>query len=199
MAVGVEQHRDQHRRVIRRPAMPIGPIPGTKPRQIQLIDHVDHEPHQMIRRQPIPHIRRQQEHLPTTRGDEVEPHNQILVATRNLITPPCQDPFMQQPRRRLLHKHLRAAPPGIESLLRKHVLATADGSAVCGQVPSVNTGFVQQTRTRQSGSFDDLYSNVVQQRTAPHDTPNDRRKPRDVAGDRQQLRAIGMPIPRMSA
>ena len=30
------------------PAMPISAIRGTKPRQVQLIDHVDHEPRQMI-------------------------------------------------------------------------------------------------------------------------------------------------------
>jgi hypothetical protein len=100
MAVGVEQHRDQHRRVIRRPAMPIGPIRGTEPRQIQLIDHVDHEPHQMIRRQPIPHIRRQQEQLPTIRGNEVEPHGQIFIATSRPITQARANPFMKQARTR---------------------------------------------------------------------------------------------------
>ena len=40
---------------------------------------VDHEPRQMIRRQPIPHVRRQQEPLLTTTFDEVLSHLGILL------------------------------------------------------------------------------------------------------------------------
>ncbi len=95
-AVRIQQHRDQHRRVIRRPAVPISPIRGPEPRQVQLVDHIDQEPRKVIRRQPVPHIRRQQEHLITVTSDEVEPHHGILAATRDRSTQPRQP----SPRRR---------------------------------------------------------------------------------------------------
>jgi hypothetical protein len=45
----MQQHRNQHRRVMRRTAMPISAIRSREPRQVHLIDHVDHvdhKPHQ---------------------------------------------------------------------------------------------------------------------------------------------------------
>jgi hypothetical protein len=63
--------RGHQRRVVRRAAMTIRPIRGIERRQIHRRDRVDHEPRQMIRRQPFPHVRRQQKTLLTATFDEV--------------------------------------------------------------------------------------------------------------------------------
>ena len=75
----VQHQRHHHRRLIRRPAMTVRPVRRIERRQIQVAHSVDHEPRQMIRRQPIPHIRRQQESLLTTALNEVLRHTGILL------------------------------------------------------------------------------------------------------------------------
>jgi hypothetical protein len=59
--------------------MTIGPIGGIKRRQVHLRHRVDHKPRQMIGRQPLPHIRRQQESLLTPIFDEVLRHAGIPI------------------------------------------------------------------------------------------------------------------------
>jgi hypothetical protein len=59
----VQQQRDHHRRVIGRPRPAIPPIGRIKPVEVHLADGVDHEPREVILRQPIPNIRRHQEVL----------------------------------------------------------------------------------------------------------------------------------------
>ena len=77
-AVRVQQQRDHHRRVIRRPAMPIRSIHAKEPVQVDLIDDVDHEPGQVILRQPVRHVRRHQELLRPIRRHEVVRHRRIM-------------------------------------------------------------------------------------------------------------------------
>src|SRR5699024_5912707 len=69
-AVGIHQQPQQHVRVIPTPThhRARGLTPTTtpmKPAGTDLLDHIQHYPHQVLNRQPIPHIRRQQEHLIT--------------------------------------------------------------------------------------------------------------------------------------
>src|SRR5699024_6975758 len=69
-AVGIHQQPQQHVRVIPTPThhRARGLTPTTtpmKPAGIDLLDHIQHYPHQVLSRQPIPHIRRQQERLIT--------------------------------------------------------------------------------------------------------------------------------------
>src|SRR5437868_2644554 len=59
--------------------MPISPIGGIERREVHLLDRVDHEPRQVIPRQPVPHIRRQQKALLTTRFDEVLWHDSMVL------------------------------------------------------------------------------------------------------------------------
>ena len=61
--------------------MTISPIGGIKRRQIHLRHGVDHEPRQMIPRQPLTDIRRQQKPLLTATFDEV-PRHPGMVLTR---------------------------------------------------------------------------------------------------------------------
>ena len=70
--------------------------------QIETIDALDHEPRQLIRRQPIPQRRPHQERLLTVTFDEVLGH------ARNPIGPPGQNPFCDS------HRGMRGrecAPP----------------------------------------------------------------------------------------
>ena len=64
LRIRIQHHRDHLRRIRR-----TTPRPRTKPlkehRQIQLLNRVDHEQREMPRHQPIPQIRRQQQHLIT--------------------------------------------------------------------------------------------------------------------------------------
>jgi hypothetical protein len=75
-AVGIQQQRDQHRRVIRGPAMPVRAVDAAEGLQVKLVDHIDDEPRQVIRGQPIPQVRRQRERLIPIRRDEIEAHSQ---------------------------------------------------------------------------------------------------------------------------
>jgi len=61
--------------------MTIGAIRGVERRQVHPLDCANHKPRQMISRQPIPHIRRQQKPLLTTTLDEVLRHTAILLIT----------------------------------------------------------------------------------------------------------------------
>ncbi len=77
--VRVEQQRDHHRRVIRRPTPPITAIRRIESRQVHLRYRVEHEPREITLWQPIPHIRSQQERLLTINHNEVLGHTQIVL------------------------------------------------------------------------------------------------------------------------
>ena len=82
------QHQHHHqRRLIRRPTVTIRPIRTIKRRQIQLRHRIDHEPRQMIRRQPIPDVRRQQEPLLPMTFNEVLRHTGIVLNVPDDGTP----------------------------------------------------------------------------------------------------------------
>ena len=59
--------------------MTVSPIRPIERRQIHLPHGVHHKPRQMIRRQPIPHVRRQQKPLLTTTLKEVLRHTEIVL------------------------------------------------------------------------------------------------------------------------
>jgi hypothetical protein len=68
--------------------VPIGPVGAAELVQVELVDHVDQEPHQMFGRQPVPHVRSQQEPLLAITGDELQPHPVILP---HMIANPLRD------------------------------------------------------------------------------------------------------------
>ncbi|HUA49170.1 MAG TPA: hypothetical protein VMA77_28295, partial [Solirubrobacteraceae bacterium] len=59
--------------------MTIGPIRAIERAQVQLRDRVDHKPRQMIARQPIPHVRRQQKTLIPPALNEILRHTRIVL------------------------------------------------------------------------------------------------------------------------
>lgn len=69
--VGVKQQRDHHPRIVRRATMPISAISGVERSEVHLLDRRQHEPREVILRQPIPHARRQQQLLITITRQEV--------------------------------------------------------------------------------------------------------------------------------
>jgi hypothetical protein len=68
-----------HRWFIRRRAVTIRPINAIERAQIQLRHRVDHESRQMIARQPITHVRRQQETLIPPALNEILRHTGIVL------------------------------------------------------------------------------------------------------------------------
>jgi hypothetical protein len=73
------QHKRQHqRRLIRSTTVTIGPIRGIERAQAHLLDRIDHKPRQMIWREPIPNVGRQQKPLLTTTLNEVLRHTEIV-------------------------------------------------------------------------------------------------------------------------
>jgi hypothetical protein len=57
----------------------ISPIRGIERVEIHVRDRVDHKPRQVIGRQPLPHVRRQQKPLLTPTFDEVLRHAEMLL------------------------------------------------------------------------------------------------------------------------
>ena len=62
-AVRIDQQSQQHVRVIARRPSATHPPAGVKTTGVQRIDRFQQEPHHVIRRQPLPHIRRHQKRL----------------------------------------------------------------------------------------------------------------------------------------
>jgi hypothetical protein len=60
LRIRVQQQRDHHRRVIRRPAMTIAAVVAVERAQVQLLDRAQDAPHEVILRDPIQQRRRQQ-------------------------------------------------------------------------------------------------------------------------------------------
>jgi hypothetical protein len=61
--------------------MPVGPIGLEERAKVELVDHVEHEPGQMVARQPVTHIRWQQEGLVAVAGTEVVGHGQSYATS----------------------------------------------------------------------------------------------------------------------
>ena len=68
--VAVKQQRDHHRRIVRRPTMPVDPVDRVEPAQIERRDGVDDKPREMPLRQPLAQARRQQQLLLAITRDE---------------------------------------------------------------------------------------------------------------------------------
>jgi hypothetical protein len=73
--VGVQEQRDHHRRLVRRPTPPVIAIVGVEPAQIDRVDRVNHKPSEMVLRQPLAQARRQQQLLITVTRKEVPRHH----------------------------------------------------------------------------------------------------------------------------
>ena len=78
-AIGVEQQRDHHLRIVRRAAHTIRVVGPIERVQIHVLDRRQQEPREMTRRQPIPQIRRKQQLLITIKGNEVLGHPGIVL------------------------------------------------------------------------------------------------------------------------
>ena len=78
-AIRVEHEAHHHRRVIRRPPMPVRSIGSEERVEIEPSDGLKHEPREMILRQPIPQRRRQQKGLLTNTINEVLGHPGIQL------------------------------------------------------------------------------------------------------------------------
>jgi hypothetical protein len=54
--IGVEEHAQQRLGVVGRVAVPVGPVGGKERAQVQLVDHVAHEPGQVVGGQPVARV-----------------------------------------------------------------------------------------------------------------------------------------------
>ena len=77
--VRVHDQRHHHRRIVRRAAMPVGAIGSKERGQIELADHVDHKPREVILGQPLAQARRQQQLLLAITRQEVLRHPGIVL------------------------------------------------------------------------------------------------------------------------
>ena len=90
--VGVHQQRDHHRRIVRRATPTIASIRGQEFGQIEPVDDIDHEPCEVILRQPLTQARRQQQLLLAITRDEVLRHPRIVLNspdTTRFVRHPC--------------------------------------------------------------------------------------------------------------
>jgi len=74
LAVPIQQQRDHHLRIERRPAMPIGPVLAAEPAQIQGGHRIQHDMDQVIFGQPLAHVHGHQQRLITLRKEEILRH-----------------------------------------------------------------------------------------------------------------------------
>ena len=107
--VAVKQQRDHHRRIVRRPTMPVDPIGRVEPAQVKRGDGVDHEPREVPLGQPLAQARRQQQLLLAITRDEVLRHPGMV------LTAPDGPPFTQQPPRQAAVGVEEPASPGCAS------------------------------------------------------------------------------------
>ena len=85
--VRVEQQRDHHRWLERRPAVPVLPVGGVERAQVHLRHRVEHEPRKVRLRQPVADVGRQQKRLLAVGRKEV------LAHARNRLNPPGRTPL----------------------------------------------------------------------------------------------------------
>ena len=84
--------------------MTVNPIGGIERRKIHLLDRVDHKLRQMIRRKPIPHVRRKQKSLLTPTLNEVLRHTGIVLNSAD--GPPLRNSLRPQQERGAGHPAL---------------------------------------------------------------------------------------------
>jgi hypothetical protein len=93
--VGIDEHRDHHRRIVRRPTPPVLTIGRIKRGEIHLRDRLQHEPCEVLFGQPLPQTRRQQQLLITITRQEVLRH------PARVLNPPDTTRFVRHPPRAL--------------------------------------------------------------------------------------------------
>jgi hypothetical protein len=79
--VAVEQQRDHHRRIVRRPPLAVVAVGHVKQLQIQRRDSLDNEPREMTFRQPLAQAWRQQQRLIAVARKEVLRHHEMVLTT----------------------------------------------------------------------------------------------------------------------
>jgi hypothetical protein len=72
--IAEHQQRHHQRRIVRRTALPVSAIGAIERRQIKLADDIEHEPRQVLGRQPVTNRRRKQELLLAISDDEPLDH-----------------------------------------------------------------------------------------------------------------------------
>src|SRR5215210_8754541 len=77
--VRVDEQRDHHYRVVRRPAVTVNAIGRDERGEIHLLDSVEHEPRKVLLGQQLAKARRQQQLLLTITRDEVLRHHRIVL------------------------------------------------------------------------------------------------------------------------
>jgi hypothetical protein len=88
----IQQQREHHRRLIGRATVAVLAIGGIERRRIHHRHSVDDEPRQVVLRQPLPNVGRQQERLLTIARQEVLRHARIV------LNAPDSSSFVRQPR-----------------------------------------------------------------------------------------------------
>src|SRR5207302_5258705 len=83
LRIGIKHDRDHHRGVVRRMTPSVLAIARVERREVDVPDRVDHEPRQMVLRQPLAQRGRHQQQLLTVTLDEVLSHAQKCL---NLTT-----------------------------------------------------------------------------------------------------------------
>ena len=119
-AVAIQQHAQQHPGLIGGPAVPIRSVRLEERVKVELVDHIKHEPGQMIGRQPVTQVRWEQERLVTVAGKEVVGHGRSY-AIGLLCYPhyrPSQQPFLQQAVKRSPTAEPLIDSPNHDSLVR---------------------------------------------------------------------------------
>ena len=84
--VGVQQHAQQQLGVVGRSAVPVGPVDGKERSQVELVDHVKHEPGEVVGGQPVAQVRREQERLVAAAGQEVVGHGAATASQHSFQT-----------------------------------------------------------------------------------------------------------------
>jgi hypothetical protein len=79
--VAVEQQRDHHRRIVRRPALTVVAVERVERPQIERRDGVDDKPHEVPVGQPLTQARRQQQLLIAVAREEVLRHRSIVLTS----------------------------------------------------------------------------------------------------------------------
>jgi hypothetical protein len=89
--VAVEQQRDHHRRIVRRPALTVVAVDRVERPQIERRDGVDDTPHAVPVGQPLTQARRQQQLLIAVARQEVLRHCGIVLSSADGPVTPASD------------------------------------------------------------------------------------------------------------
>jgi hypothetical protein len=81
-AVGVGEQGEHHLRIVRRSAVAVGAVGGVERLEVEFVDRLDHEPGEVILRQPVAEIRRQEQGLAAVAGEEVLSHGSVSACKR---------------------------------------------------------------------------------------------------------------------